>query len=309
MIMKRKLVKQGVRALTLTLPSIWVKAHNLNAGDEIEIIESDDSLMISAERKQTIKDISVDVSGLLPRLADRFIARSYQKGYDKITIKYDEPELLLAIRNKVPELMGFEILNIHKNKIDIQVISAQLELEFDTLLRRAFFILMDMAKTCHEAWKKGDKKSLENIFYQDFDVNKFTYFCLRYLNKSSKVMSFGRSILYYLIESLEDLGDELKALGKLLVKIKPDKHTLQILEKMNEMFRISYEFFYSPEKTKAVKAFKLSKEISSLIDEKLSTHNKNLIKALISIDFSTRIIYHLTTMRLDTLKELSGNEP
>lgn len=309
MIMKRKLVKQGVRALTLTLPSIWVKAHNLNAGDEIEIIESDDSLMISAERKQTIKDISVDVSGLLPRLADRFIARSYQKGYDKITIKYDEPELLLAIRNKIPELMGFEILNIHKNKIDIQVISAQLELEFDTLLRRAFFILMDMAKTCHEAWKKGDKKSLENIFYQDFDVNKFTYFCLRYLNKSSKVMSFGRSILYYLIESLEDLGDELKALGKLLVKIKPDKHTLQILEKMNEMFRISYEFFYSPEKTKAVKAFKLSKEISSLIDEKLSTHNKNLIKALISIDFSTRIIYHLTTMRLDTLKELSGNEP
>ena len=76
---------------------------------------------------------------------------------------------------------------------------------------------------------------------------------------------------------------------------------------MNDMFRLSYEFFYNPEKTRAVKAFKLYKEIASLIDEGLSSKNKDTIKALISIDFSTRIIYHLTTMRLDTLKELSGD--
>jgi len=212
---------------------------------------------------------------------------------------------MLAIKNKVPELMGFEILNIDKDKMDIQVISTQLDLDFNLMLRRAFLILMDMANTCHDAWKTGNKKSLENIFYQDFDVNKFAYFCLRELNKSQKIMSFGSSILYYLIESMEDLGDELKELGKTLAKIKPDKDTLNILNKVNELFRISYEFFYTPEKNKAVKAFKLYKEIYSLIDEGLGIKNKDLIKALISIDFSNRIIYHLTTMRLDTLKELS----
>ena len=164
-----------------------------------------------------------------------------------------------------------------------------------------------MAKTCHGAWKIGDKKSLENIYHQDFDVNRFLYFCLRYLNKSQKIMSFGRSILYYLIESLEDLGDELKELGRLLANCKPDKDILNILDKMNEMFRLSYEFFYTPEKAKTVKSFNLMKEISSLIDNSLTSKNKDLIKALISIEFSTRIIYHLTTMRLDTLKELSGD--
>ena len=84
-----------------------------------------------------------------------------------------------------------------------------------------------------------------------------------------------------------------------------DKEVWNILDKMNEMFKISYEFFYTPERNKAVRAFELYKKISSMINEGLGKNNKELIKALISIDFSTRIIYHLTTMRLDTLKELS----
>lgn len=308
MLMKRKLVKQGLRALTLTVPSSWVTKYNLSAGDEIDINEVDSTLVVSTEGKKQIKDITVDVSGLLPRLADRFMARAYQKGYDKITIKFDAPELIQAIQNKVPELMGFEILNIGKDTVEVQVISTHLDLEFDVLLRRALLLLMDMSTTCHDAWKSGDKKALENVFYQDFDVNRFTYFCLRELNKSQKMMNFGSSILYYLVESLEDLGDELKVLSKHLAKIKFDKDLLFIIEKMNEMFRVSYEYFYTPQRAKAVKAFKLSKEIRGLLDEKLCSTNKDLVKALISIEFSVRIIYHLTTMRLDTLKELGGAE-
>ena len=306
--MKRKLVKQGQRALTVTLPSSWVEKNNLHQGDEIDLDEIDESLSISTEKKQSTKEITVDVSGLMPRLADRFMARAYQKCYDKITINFDEPELMLAVKNKVQELMGFEVLNISKNEIEVQVISTQLDLNFDVMLRRAFLILMDMAKTCHDAWKLNDKKSLENIYHQDFDVNRFLYFCLRYLNKSNKIMSFGRSILYYLIESMEDLGDELKELGKNLAKLKPDKEVLAIINKMNEMFRISYEFFYTPEKNKAVLAFNISKELSAMIENALTTKDKDLIRALISIEFSRRIIYHLTTMRLDTLKELSGEK-
>src|SRR3989338_1348264 len=306
--MKRKLVKQGLNALTITVPSDWIKRNNLNAGDDVDMNEVEDTLHISTESKKPTKEIIVDISGIIPRLADRFIARAYQKGYDKVTLKFDDHELMLAVKNKVPELMGFEILNIDLNKIEVQVVSKELDLDFDVMLRRGFLILMDMAKTCHDAWKSNDKKSLENIYHQDFDVNRFLYFCLRYLNKSNKIMSFGRSILYYLIESMEDLGDELKELGKNLAKLKPDKEVLAIINKMNEMFRISYEFFYTPEKNKAVLAFNISKELSAMIENALTTKDKDLTRALISIEFSRRIIYHLTTMRLDTLKELSGEK-
>ena len=305
--MKRKLVKQGISALTITLPSDWVKKNNLKPGDEIDLTELENALNVSTKSKKSSKEIVVDISGLVPRLADRFMARAYQKGYDKIILKFDDPESMLAVKNKVSELMGFEILKVDKNKIEVEVISKQLDLDFDVMLRRAFLLLLDMAKTCHDAWKDNDKKSLENVYNQDFDVNRFLYFCLRELNKSGKIINFGSSILYYLIESLEDLGDELKELGKLLAKIKQDKEILDILERMNEMFRCSYEYFYAPEKSKAVKAFKLSKEINFLIDNALEKKDKATIKALISIEFSIRIIYHITTMRLDTLKELSGD--
>jgi len=306
--MRRKLVKQGLRALTITVPSEWVKKNGLKAGDEVDIAETEAGLSISTEHQKPIKEITVDVSGLLPRLADRFMARSYQKGYDKITLIFDDPEIMHAVQNKVSELMGFEVLNVEKNKIDVQVISTDLALDFDIMLRRALLLLMDMSKTCHDAWKKKDKAALENITHQDFDVNKFTYFCLRELNKSQKMMSFGSSILYYLIESLEDLGDELKHLGRVLAKLKPEKDILEIIDRMNEMFRISYEFFYSPKRESAVKAFKLYKEIKAEIEENLGAKSKEMTKALISIEFSVRIIYHLTTMRLDTLKELSGSK-
>ena len=306
--MKRKIIKQGVNTLTLSLPSDWTKRLNLKPGDEVEVEERGTALNISTEGTPQIEEISVDVSGLLPRLADRFMARSYQKGYDKINIKFDSEDLMVAVQNKVSELIGYEIMDISNNHIEIKAISSQLDIDFDTTLRKGLLLLIDMGQTCQDAYAKGNKKALENIFHKDFDVNRFLYFCLRYLNKSAQRMSFGTSILYYLIESLEDLGDELKVLGALLAKIEKRKENLiEILKKMNEMFRLSYEFFYKPEKQKAVRAFLLHKEIEKLIEKSLRTNNLNEIKALISMDFSTRIIYHLTTMRLDTLKELSNN--
>ncbi|HLD42887.1 MAG TPA: AbrB/MazE/SpoVT family DNA-binding domain-containing protein [Candidatus Nanoarchaeia archaeon] len=304
--MKRKLVKQGLSALTITIPSSWVRKNNLKAGDEVDVLERDTSLTISKEGRTELNEITVDLTGLLPRLADRFMARAYQKGYDRIILKSEDPDLLQAVKNKVPELMGYEIINSMKNQVEVQILSAQLDLDFDTLLRRALLILKDMLQTCHDAWKAGDKKSLDGIFYQDYDVNKFMYFCLRQLNTSQKLMTFGRSILYYLIETLEDLGDELKALGKVLAQLPPHKAVLGILNKLIEMYQLSYEFFYTPDRKKAKQAYMLSKEISELIDAQLSNTNLLMVKALISLEFSNRIIYHLTTMRLDTLKGLGG---
>lgn len=304
--MKRKLVKQGLRALTITLPSSWIKNNSLCPGDEIDVSLFENALMISSESKKVDKEIIVNFSGLIPNLAAAFIARAYQKGYDKITIKFDDPELMLAVKKKVPELMGLEILDVTNNKIEIQIISDSTNLDFDLLLRKAFFIIMDMGKTCEEGWKAKDKKALENICCKDFDVNKFTYFCLRELNKSKKMVSFGNSVLYHLIEGMEDLGDELKVLGKTLSKIEVDDDVMTTLKKMNKLFRTSYDFFYSPQKPKAVEAFNTYREIQKMMDEKLGTKGKELTKAMVSIDFSRRIIYNLTTMRLDTLKERVG---
>ena len=130
MIMKRKLVKQGLSALTITIPSSWVRKNNLKAGDEVDVLERDTSLTISKEGRTELNEITVDLTGLLPRLADRFMARAYQKGYDRIILKSEDPDLLQAVKNKVPELMGYESINSMKNQVEVQILSAQLDLDF-----------------------------------------------------------------------------------------------------------------------------------------------------------------------------------
>lgn len=304
--MKRKLVKQGLSALTLTLPAPWIKQHGLSAGDEVEVAEVEGIIQVATSAIARKREIAVDVSGLTPRLADRFLARAYQKGYDKIIIKFDDVAVMRAIQQKVPELMGFEILSTGKGQLEIQVIAAQLDLDFDTMLRRGLLLLLEMTQTCHDAWKAGDREALTHLMAQDIEVNKFIYFCLRHLNTSAKMVTFGTSILYYLIESLEDLGDELKALGQVLVKLPLDTDVLKLLSKLNRMFRMSYEFFYAPKREAAVGAFALSKEITGDVEKLLGTKNRDLAKVLMGIEFCNRIIYHLTTMRLDTLRELRG---
>lgn len=275
-------------------------------GDELEIRENGGSLAISTEKVGYTEEITVDVSGLTPKLADRFLARAYQKGYDKITVKFDKPEFMIAIQNKVKELIGFEVMEQNKNSCVVQSISSKLEVDFDSLLRKAFLMTLDMANDCLEALKNNDIKTLENLHHKDFDVNKFCYFCLRAINKGQHE-GFGTYILYYLVELLEDVGDEYKALAKILVNAKSKKEIVSILTKANEVFKLGYEFFYKPEKSKVVNAIQLYNETKLEIENTFGKlKNTNDLKALATIDYILKMVYHYPTMRLDTLKELSG---
>lgn len=303
---RRKVIQIANSTQLISLPIKWARKYNIKKGDELEVEEQGYKLLIKTESAPTTKEITVDVSGLTPQLADRFTTRAYQKGYDTLIVKYDKPELAIAIQNKVKELLGFEIMEQTRDTIIIKSISSKLNIDFDSSLRRAFLIVIDMADDCLESFSKDDKKTLGNVFYKDFDVNKFCYFCLRFINKGFHD-EFGTYILYYLIESLEDAGDEYKSLAKHLAKIKIKKKSLvRVLSKVNELTKIGYEFFYKPEKEKAVRSIILYNEVRGEIQNLLSTKDVNEAAALNSLDFIARIMYHYPTMRLDTLKELGG---
>ncbi|MBI2522896.1 hypothetical protein HYW19_00750 [Candidatus Woesearchaeota archaeon] len=288
------------------MPRKWSQKYSIKKGDELEVEEQGDKIIIQITNSPSNKEITVDLSDLTPRLADRFMARAYQKGYDSITVKYNNPEIAIAVQNKVNELLGFEIMEQTKGTLIIKSISQKLNIDFDSSLRRAFLIVIDMAETCLESYKQGDKKTLENLYYKDFDVNKFCYFCLRYINKGF-YGEFGTYILYYLIEILEDAGDEYKYLASHLAKIKTKKKSLiDILFKVNELTKLGYDFFYKPEKDKAVKSINLYNNIKAEIQKMLSTSDQNEAAALNCLDVIARIMYHFPTMRLDTLKGMSG---
>ena len=45
--MKRRIVKQGHNTHTITLPSQWVKLNNLKSGQELDVVEQENRLIIT----------------------------------------------------------------------------------------------------------------------------------------------------------------------------------------------------------------------------------------------------------------------
>ena len=95
-----------------------------------------------------------------------------------------------------------------KNYILVRKISDAIFGEFDVVLRRSFLFLISLAKDGLDAVQKQDKNTLNNIILMDLNLNKFTDFCRRILNKQGHPKFKRTAPLYHIIEMLE------KKLGK-----------------------------------------------------------------------------------------------
>lgn len=234
---------------------------------------------------------------------------SYQRGYDKVNLLFNDEKQLVWIQKKMQEFMGFEIMERTSKGCIIQSIAKKLDIDFEMALRKAFLIVKEMASITLDSYNKNDKNSLRNIPYKDYEVNKFCYFCLRNINKQIYTgidRSQGTHVLYFLIEMLENLGDSYKLLSKLLWRFKKDKDIISILQKVNLYLDQAYDFFYKPEQSKVLDALKTDQEILKSIRRATEQAIKN--KALQKIYILNimheivQLIYHFPSRRLDTLK-------
>ncbi|MAG16398.1 hypothetical protein CMO88_05050 [Candidatus Woesearchaeota archaeon] len=301
--MKRKVIQIAGSTQLVSLPRQWAKKNNLIKGQEIEVIENGNKVIVTTEANPEKRKITVDVSNLMPKMADRLLTRAYQQGYDELTIKFDKIESGIALQNKIRELLGFDIFEQTENEMVIKSISSKLDVDFESSLRKAFLIALDISQICVTAFKKEDKKTLENLHYRDLELNKFCYFCLRAINKG-QYDEYDKYILYYIIETLEDVGDAYKELISTLLKISPKSKMVNILEKINEVLRLSYQFFYKPEKEYAFEAYEKLQKTKKLVENALTSSSIDEIKTLMVFDNILKLIYHFSTMRLDKLKEL-----
>lgn len=303
--MKRRVIKHGPSYI-VSLPSKWVKHYNVHKGDELDVEEKGSTLIVSSTIVRSDLSITKDVSGLIPRLVDRFLARAYQKGYDKIHLIHGDIALLDVIQRKVHELIGYEIIEQNEKSCHIQSITSKIELDFDTSLRKAFLLVKEMGETTLSAYTAGDTPKLQNLYLKDLEVNRMCYFCLRQINKehySGPERTQQTLVLYYLVEILEDLGDSYKKLAALLAEC-PLKNTalLHLLKMLQEQYELSYSYFYKASKDKANQAYmlfqKIGKEIEAACEKK---PKKEEILSLLHIRECAHITYHFTTMRLDLL--------
>ncbi len=274
--MKRKLVKQGSATMMVSLPSKWIKANNLDKGDEVDIEEKRNSLIINPESKKKKNETEIQITGLTESSIRTIITNAYRLGYDKIKVNFQDKSVLPVIQKTLDKnLIGFEIIKKTDKGCEIENITEPSYEQFDNIFSKIFLNIEELFQITGSNLK-GEKKEFEDA---ERKIQQFDNFCRRVIAKNEiyEKMQLRWAFHAELIHAQRELYHLLKYLEK--NKVKVDKEVFLMLEDSKRVFQMLKQAYQE-------------KNISLL--ERIHGEEKELIykKGYSSIKKSNPIIIH-----------------
>ncbi|MBI2111904.1 hypothetical protein HYT52_00005, partial [Candidatus Woesearchaeota archaeon] len=205
-------------------------------------------LIISSEHQSLQKAVRLDITAMDRNAVIKMITAYYENGYSEIAIRskkkgiYDpwqekEKPLSEEIEFIASRLIGFEIISSQKDATVIKDVSATSPAEFNNILRRIFFLILEYQNAVLEA-TAARKKLATNEQLHD-NITKFSSFCLRLLNLNIDKSTIEKNNLYTIITLLDKIADAIRYLAR-------DHYSgdIELIRKMMDHFRAYYDFFY-----------------------------------------------------------------
>jgi len=256
--MRRKLVKQGHNTLTMSLPRKWCERNKLEEGEDIDVIEKGEYLLLSKEISKGAGKVSVDVTGLDRSTIILLIASLYRYGYDFISIITKDRKAVYHLHDKevniqsiihfaVSRLLGAEIVSSTNESFKIEVIAEESREKFDTVLRRIFRLLIEMFEGFIEGIKKKDKAAIENVLLQHENIKKFINYGLRLLNKFGYKDAEKTTFYFSIISFLEKIDEIIKNFSGYVINegtLNLSKKFSSLLEEILNSTKLYYNLFY-----------------------------------------------------------------
>ncbi|HIG96304.1 TPA: phosphate uptake regulator PhoU [Candidatus Woesearchaeota archaeon] len=272
--MKRKINRVGPSTLTVSLPSKWAKTLGLKAGDEIEVEERANQLVLSRERTIEKKDITIHYPSK-QRFLKRFLVSAYIKGYDTIQVTYDDPVLFGLVQETMNKLLlGFEVVEHSKDRCVLKNIAEGMEYEFDNTQRKYFLHIKQLLSHLIEAIQNKDPQELEHLLFVDQTVDKLCQFIRRMLNiHGYKDDSKGKS-LYFIDNLLESIADHCRDIAKHMQRtgIYPSSDFLVLLKQVAQNIETYYQLFYTFNREKLVDLKERDVQIKKSVLEQIEKH-------------------------------------
>jgi phosphate uptake regulator len=151
--MRRKLIKQGNNALTVTLPAKWLKENSLEAGNEISIEEDGNLITIQSTeiKEKPKKSVEITLDKKQTKSYIRMtIVNAYRAGFDTITIHTEiSQKEITSLVNRF--LTGFELFKKKENIYIAESISEPNENNFENMLNKMFYLLKDHISTIEDS--------------------------------------------------------------------------------------------------------------------------------------------------------------
>lgn len=281
--MKRSVILMGGKTFVLSLPSQWVKKYSIQKGEELDLEERGNSLLVRTDRSSLGKEVELDFSAL-DKVLGRAVGAIYKAGYAKAKIHFQTREQLQKIEETLQRtLIGFEITKQEKNYVIVENLVDLKSEEFDASLKRLFYSLEMMHEDLISALSSQDAVALQKVIEKDGQVNRLADFCRRVINSGQTKLLEKPGVLYYIVEQLERIGDMYKSFAQMAltkeVSLSSESKILFLdLQNLFIQYRtLFYKFDLEGFEQFGKNFYSLREKIKTLSSQKLSSEQKNLL--------------------------------
>ncbi|MBW2972196.1 hypothetical protein KY359_04135 [Candidatus Woesearchaeota archaeon] len=236
--MRRKLIKQGGTGLTVYVPKKWIDLKGLQAGDEVEVNEEDEKIVISKAGETRVLRKEVFFEKHNRSLLRSTIATLYKAGYDEIILKFKEMPSMSSMNDIISTFTGLEVVSQEKDSITIKCFLRTDDEETEKLINKMFQLTKLVVDEIKTNWDKADLDNLTTLVKTN--VIKLRDHSLRMIHASK--YGGDKSYDYYdLVTVLEKMADEFLTLAQNIQKNKPKDRSLvtplsQLLEEGHRCF-------------------------------------------------------------------------
>jgi phosphate uptake regulator len=256
--MRRKIVKQGRNTFTVSLPRKWCERNKISEGEEIDVLEKGDNLLLSKELSKGRGEVRIDVTNLDRSTIILLILSLYRYGYDKIVVSSKQNAVKYYLHNKevsissvvqdaVTRLIGAEITSTSRGAYSIEVITEDSREKFDTVLRRIFLLIMEMFEGFLEGIKKKDRVLMEEVAVQHVNIKKFINYARRLLNKFGYKDAEKTNFYFSTVAFLGKMDEIIKNFTGFVLDEKHitfSKKLFSLLEEIRNSLKMFYDSFY-----------------------------------------------------------------
>ncbi|NTV24345.1 MAG: phosphate uptake regulator PhoU, partial [Nanoarchaeota archaeon] len=242
-----KIFSNGQSALGITLPSKWYQRYNLKKGDELEITLDENRLIAYAGVYESpVLKTSIDITKLSKKVIRWILSSLQKKGYDEIKIVYSSKSESETVRELLQTMMvGFIIVENAEGYLVIKSLSRDDEEVFQNLLRRAFFVTMEMASETLSNIQEMSFEKLSGTIKLEDTNNQLANICERLINKGC--VTKDPAFYYTIIWNLEKVCDDYKYICSLMLEDRTgaiSDELIALFAKINAFLRGYYELFY-----------------------------------------------------------------